>query len=157
MHAGRVASALAGAVIAVAVGFLVWNTRRPASVEIAVEGDQLVVRMRGLDVVYCCRRQLVEPLAAVAGVCVARRDSLPTGGLRLPGTAIPGVIRAGSYGTGDDRDFWDVRRSAEVLVIQMTPGAAEYRRIIVEVPDPHSEMIRLRPTLGASVLPVPGV
>jgi hypothetical protein len=55
---------------------------------------------------------------------------------------------AGSYGTGDKRDFWLVRKADELLVIELRPGAA-YRRIVLEVSDPHAEALRLRPELGA--------
>jgi len=146
-------SGLGALVVVVCLALLVWNTRRPAAVEIAVQDDQLIVRMLGWDVVYCCRRRVVIPVAAVAGVCVAPRDDVPAEGLRMPGASIRGVIRAGSFGSGDQRDFWDVRRAAQVLVIQLKPGAAEFRRIVVEVPDAHSEMMRLRPILGATLLP----
>ena len=110
------------------------------------------LRLDGLDAVFCLRRRITMPVTVVDGVCVSRRDLIPTEGLRLPGTAIPGVIRAGSFGTGDRRDFWDVRKGQELLVLQMTPGA-EYRRIVLEVADPRAELARLRPTLGPVVLP----
>jgi hypothetical protein len=145
---------LGAVAITALVALLVWNTRRPPALNITVQDDQLTVRLLGWDVLYCCRRQVIVPLAAVDGVCVAPRQDIPVQGLRLPGTGIPGVIRAGSYGTGDQRDFWDVRRAAEVLVIQMKPRAAGYRRMVLEVPDPHGELTRLRPTLGPTVLPL---
>ena len=150
-----VGAQLGALVIAVLVLLVVWNTRRPPVVTITVADDQLTVRMGGWDIVYCCRREVCVPLSAVEGVCVARRDAVPAQGLRLPGTGIPGVIRAGSFGSADERDFWDVRRAEQVLVIQMRPGMAEYRRIVVEVQDPHAEMLRLRPVVGAAVLPLP--
>ena len=40
-----------------------------------------------------------------------------------------------------------VRKTEHVLVIELQPGAA-YRRLVLEVPDPHAEAIRLRPALG---------
>ena len=114
------------------------------------DGRQLTVRMRGWDVLYCCRREVVVPLSALADVAVARREDVPAEGFRLPGTALPGVIRAGSYGNGDRRDFWDVRRGTQLLVIETKPGTHEYRRIVLEVPDAHDEMLRIRPVLTSS-------
>jgi hypothetical protein len=105
-------------------------------------------------VFFCLRRRITIPVAAVDGVCVSRRDVIPTEGLRLPGTSIPGTIRAGSFGTGDARDFWDIRRGQELLVLQLKPGAAQYRRIVLEVADPRAELARLRPQLGPAVLPL---
>ena len=154
MMVGVNGAALGVVFVIALLALLVWNTRRPAALDISVRDDRLVVRMLGWDVIYCCRREVSVPVAAVEGVCVARRESVPAKGLRVPGTSIPGVIRAGSYGSGDERDFWDVRRGEDVLVVQLRPGADEYRRLVLEVRDPHSEMLRLRPILGAAVLPL---
>ena len=53
----------------------------------------------------------------------------------MPGTALPGVIRSGSYGSGPQRELWNVRRAARVLVIDLNP-AEPYARIVLEVPTP---------------------
>jgi hypothetical protein len=117
-------------------------------VALAVEGGELVLRITGRDAFFALSRGLRIPLPAVAGVAVAPRRLVPATGLRLPGTSWPGVIRAGSYGTGGSRDFWLVRKAEQVLVIELEPGAA-YRRIVFELPDPHTVALQLRPELGA--------
>jgi hypothetical protein len=126
---------------------------RPPRLDLAVDGDTVVVAMHGCDVFFCMRARIVVPIAAVDGVCVSRRDLVPHEGLRLPGTSLGKLIRAGSYGVGAARDFWNVRRAESVLVIQLCPGA-EYRRIVLEVPDPGAEALRLRPILGPTTLPL---
>jgi hypothetical protein len=141
-------------VVVLVVAMLMLNIRRPTNATVVVDRDEVNVRLGGWDVAFCLRRQITIPLGAVEGVCVGSRDLIPTEGLRLPGTSIPGIIRAGSFGTGDQRDFWDVRKAQNLLVVQMRPGAAEYRRIILEVPDPRAELARLRPLLGPAVLPL---
>ena len=118
------------------------------SVALDVDGDALVVRISGADALFSLSRGRRIPLSDVEGVAVAARHLLPATGLRLPGTSWPGVIRAGSYGTGANRDFWLVRKAEQLLVIELRPGAA-YRRIVLEVPDPRAEVLRLRPTVGA--------
>lgn len=123
------------------------NMRRPTRVDIRVDGGQLIIQFRGWDAFYCGRRRLEMPVTTVEGVGVYDRSVIPAEGLRLPGTALPGVIRAGSYGTGSTRDLWDVRRGQRLLVIQMKPGA-EYRRLVLEVPDPRQTRLDLRPALG---------
>jgi hypothetical protein len=67
--------------------------------------------------------------------------------VRLPGTEIPGFIRAGSFGRGPTREFWDVRRGESVLVIQTT-AAAPYARLVLEVDDPAGKAAWLRSELG---------
>lgn len=67
------------------------------------------------------------------GVAVAPLARVPREGLRLPGTALPGVIRAGSYGLRPERDLWDVRNPEQVLCIELARDAP-YRRLILQVP-----------------------
>ena len=123
------------------------NVRRTPSIRVRVVGEVLVVELVGLDAVYCARRRVEVSVDAVEGVGVYERAEVPTEGLRLPGTSVPGVIRAGSYGTGASRDFWDVRTGRRVLVIGLRPGA-EYRRIVLEVARPEELLAELQRSLG---------
>src|SRR5260370_14115458 len=81
-----------------------------ARVGVEAEGEDLVVRLHGLDAFWCLRSSLIVPLREVAAVRVAYRAELPRPGLRLPGASLPGVITAGSYGVGEQRTFWDIRK-----------------------------------------------
>jgi hypothetical protein len=118
----------------------------PAQVGVDVEDGNLVIRLRGLDVLWCLRSSLTVPLDAVRGVRVADRSELPRPGLRLPGASVPGLITAGSYGIGEDRTFWDVRKAHRALEITCRPGHG-YRALILEPPDPDAVERRLRPLL----------
>ena len=128
-------------VLLVVVGFLLYASTRPPRVSLLVEGDALRVHLSPLDKVVCFRGDLVVPLSQVASVRAVRSAEVPRTGFRLPGTSLPGVTRAGSYGTGDQRDLWDVRRGESLLVLELR-GAA-YRRVVLEVPDPAAEARRL--------------
>ncbi len=121
---------------------------RPPQISLVIEGDELVVRLSGWDAFYALKRELRFPRREVAGVTAVVREQVPRRGLRLPGTQLPGLIRAGSYGRGQDRDFWDVRRGKHVLVIELLP-VASYRRLVLEVADAPAEALRLEPDLGA--------
>jgi hypothetical protein len=135
-------------VLALVVGLLLLASALAPRVSLLVEGDSLRVHLSTLDKLVCCRGDLVVPLAQVAAVTAARSVDVPRTGLRLPGTSLPGVIRAGSYGRGDERDLWDVRRGDAVLVLQLR-GGAPYRRVVLEVPDPAAEERRLQPVVAS--------
>ena len=147
----RLLPALGPALIVVA---LLIAMRGAPRLRIQIDPETLVVTMLGRDALFCCRRQIAMPVGAVAGVCVSRRDFVPAEGLRLPGTSMGRVIRAGSFGTGDARDFWDVRGAETVLVIECKAGAAEYRRLVLQVPDAYEQALKLRPVLGAVAMPL---
>ena len=114
--------------------------------------DSLVVRMRGIDMLLAWRRTLRIPADHVRGIVVQHRDRLPEMGLRFPGIAVPGVLCAGTFGFGDDRSFWNVRRADLLLRVECRPGA-EFRRLVLQVADPTAVARRLRPVLGAYVPP----
>ncbi len=127
--------------------------RRAPKIALAVEGQELVVRLGRWDALYCLKRELRFPVAEVVGVAVLPSGSVPRRGLRLPGTELPGVIRAGSYGRGPARDFWDVRKGKRYLVVALLP-VASYRRLVFEVADPDEQARHLQPALGALTDPL---
>lgn len=124
---------------------LTWGTPRLALT--SADGN-LVVKLGGRDAVVAFRRSVTIPLDQIAAAQVMARTSVRRRGLRLPGTEIPGFVRAGSYGRGRSREFWDVRRGAELLVID-TAGAAPYARLVLEVEDPAGTAAWLRAIAGA--------
>jgi hypothetical protein len=135
-------------VVVVLVALLFAGGRRPSKIRLEVVGENLVVRISGKDALYTLSRGMEIPLQSIQGIAVAPNASVPRTGLRLPGTGIPGVLRAGSYGTGARRDFWLVRRADQLLVIELQPGEP-YRRLVLEVPGPRADCLRLRPMTGA--------
>ena len=120
--------------------------------DIEVVRDTLSVRLHGLDMLFGFRRTLKIPVDHVRGVVVQQRDRLPQIGLHFPGIAVPGVLYAGTFGLGDERSFWFVRRANLLLRIECVPGA-EFRRLVLQVADPTALARRLRPVLGAYVPP----
>lgn len=114
--------------------------------------DELIVRMRGLDMLAAFRRTLRVPAQHVWGVVVQHRDRIPQIAFCFPGLAVPGVLYAGAFGVGDQRSFWHVRRGELLLRVECLPGA-EFRRLVLQVPDPTGLASRLRSVLGAYVPP----
>lgn len=112
------------------------------AVRVEVSDQFLVVTLTGLDRLTALRGRLRVPTSSVRSIAAQARRKVPHTGLRLPGTALPGVIRAGSYGLGEHRDFWLTRRAQKVLVIELAPGQS-YRRVVLQVPDPDEQADRL--------------
>lgn len=106
--------------------------------DLAIDGDELVVTMRGWDAVWALKREVRVPLAAVVAV---RPDPVAASkwpdGLRLPGSHLPGVVTAGSYwrpGRPGAWSFWSVRHPRQAIVVDLDAG--HYRRLVLEVADP---------------------
>lgn len=104
---------------------------------IVIRGDRLVVRLSWWERLLAFRGDLFVPLARVRDVIApatvhGKYVALDWRLLRLPGTAIPGVIQAGSYyRIKDGWEFYAVRRPSTSIVIEMTGG--RYKRLIIQV------------------------
>lgn len=110
---------------------------------IELDGDDLVVRFSGLDVVYALRRRVRVPRTAV--VSAEAGPPPPRRGLRAPGTHVPGVLSFGTWRGRFGKDLWGVRRADRVLVVELD-GGADFERLVLEVDDPDA---------AAAVLQVP--
>jgi hypothetical protein len=121
--------------IVVVTAPVVLATRGTPRMALAVEDGSLVVRLGRRDAAIAFRRRVAIPLITISDVSTPAAEDVPKRGLRLPGTEIPGLIRAGSYGRGAKREFWNVRKGEQVLVIDTT-GEAAYARLVLEVDDP---------------------
>lgn len=53
--------------------------------------------------------------------------------LRAPGTALPGVIRAGTYYTPRGKEFWYATRDGQFLTLELSQEP--YRRMIFTTPE----------------------
>lgn len=133
--------------IVVVTAPLVLVTRGTPQIDFAIEDGNLVLRFGKRDAAFAFKRRIAIPLTEISDVTTPARKSVPRHGLRLPGTEIPGFIRAGSYGRGAKREFWDVRKGETALVIDAT-GAAPYARLVLEVDDPAGKAAWLSSELG---------
>jgi hypothetical protein len=106
------------------------------SVEVVIAEREVRVAFRGADALWASSRGITIPVPRLRGARVISRAEAhrECSKLRLPGTALPGVLRAGSYGRGDDRQLWCVHRAAEVLVLDLV--GRPYCRVVLEVADP---------------------
>ena len=111
-----------------------------------VEGDELVVTLRGSDRALAGRRCVQVPLVAISGVAPAPEliDARPIG-MKLPGSFVPGwpgPIFAGTFverGGRRERSFWSLRRATADQILQVdvadVPGAGPFRTLVLQVPD----------------------
>ncbi len=121
------------------------SVRKGHLAEVDVAEDGLVVRPRRLNRLWAFKGEVRVPLSQIrelrAGV---DRRSVPSG-LRVPGTAVPGIIQAGTYRRKGQRSFWLVGRTRTVTVIECSGG--RFDRIVLQLDD--DEVAKLRRALGS--------
>ena len=104
-------------------------------VEISVVGDKAVFEVEGWDKLWSFRSRLEIPLAHIKG---AHADPNPAmglfDGLKLMGTAIPSIFKAGTFYQEGDYVFWDVRHPEKTIVVEL--DHEHFGKLIIEVADP---------------------
>jgi hypothetical protein len=103
---------------------------------IALNGDQVTIAITGWDKVFSLKGEVTFPKTSITNV-YAFDNSLSPPWLRNPGTAIPGIITAGTYqNLGDRKEFWCTHFKGNALVIDL--DHEDYSRIVVDLADHES-------------------
>jgi hypothetical protein len=118
-------------------------------VEIAINGDRLVLEMEGLDKLWALKSRMEIPLANISGVHSADPD-VARGwwkSIKIAGTYIPGLIIAGTFERQRKRVFWDVESAEKAIVIDLVDD--RYDELVVEVGDPQAAVTQIQAALSA--------
>lgn len=104
-------------------------------VEVTLNGGRAIFEVHGWDKLWSLRSRLEIPLAHIRGV---HADPTPAmglfQGLRLAGTHIPHVFRAGTFYQDGGLVFWDVHDPEKTIMIKLRDEW--YKKLIVEVAEP---------------------
>ncbi len=104
-------------------------------VQIFLQDDSMVFELEGWDKLWSLRSRLTIPLSHIKR---AYADPQPAmgwfQGLKLGGTDIPNIFRAGTFYQDGDFVFWDVHHPEKTIVVEL--DHERYGKLIVEVEDP---------------------
>jgi hypothetical protein len=118
-------------------------------VEIRIEEGKAVFTVQGWDKLWAFRSHLEIPLEHIRDV---HADPSPAmgwfQGLKVLGTDLPHIFRAGTFYQDGGWVFWDVRHPEKAIVIELHDE--KYRKLVVEVADPESAIRMLKQALTPS-------
>jgi|SRR6516164_9810920 hypothetical protein len=118
-------------------------------VEVSVEGTMAVFAVQGWDKLWSFRSRLEIPLAHIRDV---HTDTSPKmgwfQGLKVLGTDVPYVFRAGTFYQDGGWVFWDVRQPEKTIVVEFYHEG--FRKLVVEVDNPQAVVERLKQAVGAN-------
>ena len=127
-------------------GIIYLSVRNRDLASANVVDGTLVVEPRGLMKLWALKSKLVVPVESVRDIrVVVDRKTIPLG-LRLPGTAVPRLIIAGSYLKKGEWAFCAIRGDRPVVVIEFDGG--RYARAIIETKDPYATVDSTLAALG---------
>ena len=107
-------------------------------VDIEIDSDEVVIRIRGFHRLWAFRREIRIPRTQIIGIEAGMKpDSRArlSRSLRMPGTSVPSLITAGSYRCNGEWAFWDVVGTGENAVTLSAEGHP-YVELVVDVRDP---------------------
>jgi hypothetical protein len=118
----------------------------PAAIDI--DGDSLVVQIEGADKLWAMKSRLEIPLADVVDARVAGDEARGWQGIRVGGTEVPGVIKAGQFYWKGRWVFCDMHHPDKAIAIDLQHE--QYEKLLVEVDDPDREVARIRDAAAAN-------
>ena len=99
----------------------------------------LVVDISGWDALWALSRGFTVPLSGIRNAMVLdRAQAGKPPALRWPGTALPGVVVAGTYVWRSRREFWVTYRADRFLVVTCAPGSP-YDRLVLQTGEPERD------------------
>jgi hypothetical protein len=117
-------------------------------VNVTVQADRAIFDVEGLDRLWALRSRLEIPLAHIVD---ATSDPDQVGrwwhGVKMLGTDVPGVMAAGAFFYHRQMVFWDVHDPHKTVIVSLDHEF--YRKLILEVADPHDVVARLNAARGA--------
>jgi hypothetical protein len=116
-------------------------------VEIKIEIDKAIFEVEGWDKLWSLRSRLEIPLSHIKG---AHADSHPAmgwfQGLKLAGTDVPNIFRAGAFYQDGGLVFWDVRHPEKTIVVELEHE--RFQKLVVEVADPEQAVAQINNALN---------
>lgn len=118
-------------------------------VTIRIEADKAIFEVEGWDKLWSLRSQLQIPLSHIKD---AHADPQPAmrwfEGLKLAGTSLPNIFRAGTFYQHGELVFWDVHNPENTIVIELEHE--RYKELIIEVAEPTQEIEKIKAGIGRS-------
>lgn len=97
--------------------------------------DKVIFEVEGWDKLWAFRGRLEIPLEHIHDAYTHHPSTDEIlGGLRLLGTGMPGVIKAGTFYQQGKWVFWDVHNRDNVVIIDLVHD--HYDKLVIEVADP---------------------
>jgi len=118
-------------------------------VEITIETDKVVFEVQGWDQLWSLRSRLEIPLTHIRG---AHTDPHPAmgwfQGLKLAGSDLPNLFRAGTFYQDGGLVFWDVRHPENTIVVDL--DHERFQKLVIEVADPTAAAKQITSALSVS-------
>ena len=97
--------------------------------------DSVIFEVKGWDKIFAFKSSLEIPVAHIVAVYAAPDTEMNfLDSLKLLGTSIPQIFRAGTFYQQNEIIFWDVHNTKNVIVIEL--DHEHFKKLVIEVENP---------------------
>ena len=117
-------------------------------VDVEVKDDTVIFDVKGWDKLWAFKSQLSIPASQIKNVY--RDSDCAMGwldGIKLIGTAIPNIFKAGRFYQDGEFVFWDVRHPQNAIGIELENE--HFSKLVIEVEEPDVVIDLIRKTIKA--------
>ena len=112
-------------------------------VEITITDNKANFEMIGWHKLWSLRSRLEIPLEHIKAAYIDHEPAMGWfAGLKLAGTDIPHIFRAGIYYQEGNFVFWDVHDPAKAIVVDLVNH--KYNELVIEVEDPIGDVQKIQ-------------
>lgn len=104
-----------------------------------------MVKLNALERLGAIHGSIAVSLAQVSGARIATQPFRELRGLRMPGTALPGIIALGSWRFVGGEDFVAIYRGRPAIVVDL--HGAQFNRLIIDAANTEATLARLNDAL----------
>ena len=118
-------------------------------VNYSIEPGKLIFEVEGMHKFWALRSRLEIPIQHVKDVYADPSPAMGWfQGLKIAGTDLPNIFRAGLFLQDGEKVFWDVRNPENTIVIELRDE--KFVRLIVEVDDPEVAVSNIKKAISNS-------
>ena len=101
--------------------------------KIKIDGNNLVFEINGIDVILAIKRTITIPLDHIVSASTEKIPWAIFQQLKMVGTNVPGIIKDGTYLTGDGLMFFEMHHPDKCITVTLNHEI--YKKIVFEVED----------------------
>ena len=106
-------------------------------IDVSIQEDKVVFEIKLTDQLWSLHSRLDIPIAHIIEAHVDPHPAMGWfQGLKIAGTDIPNIFKAGTFYQDGGLVFWDVHHPEDTIVIDL--NHEKYQKLVIEVADPHA-------------------
>lgn len=110
-------------------------------VKVTATDEHFIFNVQGMHKLWSFKDTIKVPKEHIVKAHNDRRAIPLWKGLRMPGTFVPFVITAGTYYKRGTKNFWDIVKERNAIVVELKDE--KYRNLFIEVENPEETLTLL--------------